>query len=130
MIDSGLMPYDRALILGKEDTIRMFLMFKLRFGMVTKESFDYLTEESADEEIETLVNNYIKYGLLKWNEKNQLVFTDAGDIIPNQIIASFTTDKLLTKMRKRMNGRIDRYFWFPNPEKALKLKNMVKRNSV
>lgn len=130
MIDSGLKPYDRILVFKREETIRLYLMFKLKMGALSKEELDWFVNKSKNKEIETLVNNYIKYGLLVWNENRQLTLTDAGDMMPNHIIASFTTDEWLTKMIKRRSEKEDKCLWFPDPEIALKLKHMVKNSSA
>lgn len=127
MIDLGLKPYNKVLIFGKEETIRLYIMFKLRAGTLTKKELDYFVKESTNKEIETLVNNYIRHGLLTWKNKDVLAFTDAGDMMPNHIIASFTTDEWLTKIMKRRNEKEDKYLWFPDPKIVLKLKNIVKK---
>lgn len=130
MIDSNIIPYDRILIFEREETIRLHLMFSLRAKMLSKEKLDYFIKGSINgEEIELLVNNFIKYRLLTWDDNDYLTFTDAGDIIPNQIIATFVTDEWLKKMIKIMDkNKIDRYFWFPNPEMVFRLKNMIKKS--
>jgi len=125
MIDSGFQPYDRVLVFKKEETIRLYLMFGLRTKTLTKEKLDYLIEQSTSKEIETLVNGYIRRGLLSWNENRQLTFTDAGDMIPNYIMATFTTNEWLNKMTKIENEKENRYYWFPDARKVLKLKRTI-----
>jgi len=127
MLDAGLKPYDRVLIFGKEETIRLRIMFDLRAGRLSKKQLDYLLKQGVDSEIETLLNNYIKYRLLYWNKKGQLVYTDAGDMMPNYIAASFSTDDWLSKIIARRDEKEDRYSWFPDARMVLKLKNMVKK---
>ncbi len=129
MIDSGYKPHDKILIFKKEETIRLHLMFKLRSGTLSENELSWFINKSRNKAIKNLVNGYIKCGLLTWNKNHQLILTDAGDMIPNHVIASFATDEWLFKMMKNRNEKEDRYFWFPGPKIVFTLKNMV-RNST
>lgn len=123
-INNSNIPYDRVLIFNKEETIRRHFMYNLKAGTLNKERFEYLQMNSTDREISAITDSLIKNQLLEW-KNNILKYTDAGDIIPDQIAAVYCSTDWLKQMGPITDSKENRYYWFPDAEKIITLKKIL-----